>query len=65
MQYQFLRIADVQNLTGLPESTIFRWVATGKFPKPIKLGPRAVGWLQSEVADWQREKITASGRKVA
>ena len=29
----------------------------GLFPKAIKLGPRAKGWLASEIAAWQHERI--------
>jgi len=32
-------------------------VAQGKFPQPIRLGARAVGWLSSEVDAWIREKV--------
>ena len=27
-------------------------MAEGKFPKPVKLGARAVGWVESEVTTW-------------
>ena len=37
------------NRTGLSRSGIYAAVAAGKFPTPIKLGPRAVGWLESEI----------------
>jgi hypothetical protein len=29
--------------------------AEGRFPQRIKLGDRAVGWLESEVRDWRHE----------
>jgi len=31
--------------------------AEGRFPQRIKLGERAVGWLQSEVRDWLATRI--------
>ena len=31
-----------------------------KFPKPIKLGPRASGWLENEINEWIRSKIKES-----
>jgi len=32
-------------------------MAAGEFPKPVKLGPKSVGWLESEIADWQKNRI--------
>ena len=37
-----------------------RTVANGSFPQPIRLGARAVGWIESEVDAWIREQIAAS-----
>jgi len=35
-------------------------MAAGTFPKNIKLGPRAVGWLETEIDDWLQSRIQAS-----
>ena len=32
----------------------------GSFPKPVRLGARAIGWIESEVDAWIREQIAAS-----
>jgi prophage regulatory protein len=53
----FLRIADVCRATGLPQSTIYEMVSRGTFPKQVRLSPRAVGWVESEVLDWQSARI--------
>ena len=39
-------------MTGLGRSTIYAHMDAGIFPRPIKLGPRAVGWLQKEIEEW-------------
>ena len=57
MTQTFLRIADVVRATGLPQSTIYEMVGRGTFPKQVRLSPRAVGWVESEVLDWQHAKI--------
>jgi prophage regulatory protein len=44
-----LRRKQVQARTGLSRSTIYQRIAEGSFPKPVSLGPRAVGWLESEI----------------
>ena len=32
----------------------------GRFPQPVSLGARAVGWIEAEVDEWMRERIEAS-----
>jgi prophage regulatory protein len=59
-----LRLPIVKARTGLSRSTIYLRVAEGRFPAPVSLGGRAVGWIESEVNDWLTERIEAS-RKVA
>ena len=58
-----LRRKQVEARTGLSRSTIYQYVKDGMFPKPVPLGPRAVGWLESEVSDWiaGRVKIAREG----
>lgn len=57
----FLRMRDVQRVTGLGRSTIYRLIEQKHFPKPINLlGPRSVAWLESEVRAWQKAKIAES-----
>ena len=52
-----LRRAEVERSTGLPRSTIYELIARGTFPRPIQISARAVGWLESEVADWQKARV--------
>ena len=49
---RILRLGDVTRLTGLSKATIYRQIHAGTFPRPVKLGPRAVGWFANEVQDW-------------
>lgn len=44
-----LRMADVERLTGRSKSAIKRMVKEGTFPRPMKLGVRAIGWPASDV----------------
>ena len=68
---RFLRRPEVERVTGLGRSTIYDKIATGEFPKPVPLSGGAVGWLESEIAKWQaqriaeREKIASAPQKVA
>ena len=49
---QVLRLRDVKSRTGKSTSGIYADMASGKFPRPIPLGERTVGWLESEVDGW-------------
>ena len=55
-----LRLKQVCQLTGLGRSMIYQMQAEGRFPQRVKLGERAVGWLESEVRDWLATRIEAS-----
>jgi prophage regulatory protein len=59
----FLRRRQVEIRTGLSRSTIYQYVKDGAFPKPIPLGVRAVGWLESDIRDWIARRVSdARGR---
>jgi prophage regulatory protein len=55
-----LRRKQVQERIGLSRSTIYLRIAEGTFPKPISLGARAVGWLQSDIEAWLRRQVELS-----
>ncbi len=57
MPHTILRLPDVINRTGLARSTIYLYVSKGLFPKPVKLGVRAVGWLDTEVENWIETRV--------
>jgi len=46
------RISEVSNITTLGKSTIWLWVAQGKFPKPISLSPSIKVWRSKDIQDW-------------
>ena len=50
--FRAIRRQEVQELTGLARSTIYALVKAGRFPKPLRLGPRAVGWRLADVLAW-------------
>ena len=52
MSERIYRLPDVKAQTGLSRSTLYAMMAEGRFPKPMKLGERAVGWSESEIATW-------------
>ncbi|MDE2773224.1 MAG: AlpA family transcriptional regulator [Gemmatimonadota bacterium] len=55
-----LRLPQVLARTGLSRSSIYLRVADGTFPRPVRLGKRAIGWIESEIDQWIRAQIAAS-----
>lgn len=52
-----LRLAQVMHSTGLGRSTIYKYIAEEKFPIPLQLSERCVGWLESEVQQWIQSRV--------
>ena len=59
-QALILRRKQVEARVGLRRSTIYAKVAAGEFPAPIRLGTRAVGWLESEISAWVESRIAVT-----
>lgn len=59
----FLKLNEVVRRTGLSRSTVYNRVQDGSFPQPVKLGIRAIGFVESEVSDYIEARI-ASHRSV-
>ena len=49
MQESFIRLKKVESKTGLKKSMVYDLMSRGEFPKSIKIGERAVAWIESEV----------------
>jgi prophage regulatory protein len=58
--YQVLRLPQVCKVTGLCRSMIYQLEAERRFPCRIKLGLRAVGWIESEVQEWLAIRVQHS-----
>lgn len=59
---QFIRLPEVERLTGIKRTHIYRLQQLGQFPQRVKLSPRAAVYVASEVADWIATRI-AEARK--
>ncbi len=53
---RLLRERDVCEMVAVDRSTLWRWVSTGLFPAPIRIGPAAVRWRLSAVQEWMASK---------
>ena len=47
-----LRLPHVCEKVGRANATIWKDVSEGIFPPPVNIGPRAVGWRNSELTAW-------------
>ena len=54
---RMLRLSDVERMTGLRRSSVYERISLGRFPRPLRLSDRAVGWLAHEVEAWVHERI--------
>lgn len=59
---RIIRLSEVLVSTGLARSTVYKYVADGSFPRPVSLGDRAVGWVESEVQEWVLARIEERDR---
>ncbi len=54
---QILRRPAVEARTGLSRSTLYDKMSAGTFPRPVSLGEKSVGWLESEIDNWIEERV--------
>ncbi len=57
MPKRILRLPALMDKVGLGRSSIYAMMAEGTFPTPIKLGERAVGWVEEEIDAWLEARI--------
>ena len=60
MGYKIMKLHEVVGTTGIARSSLYKMIAAGTFPKPIQLGQRSVGWIESEVQSWIKSRIEHS-----
>ena len=58
---RIIRLPEVCGRVSLSRSTIWAYCRAGTFPKPIKLGARAVGWNEAAVTAWIEARTTDQG----
>lgn len=60
MTERHLRRPAVQTATGLSRSSLYAMMATGDFPRPVRIGKRAVAWRESTIEAWLASRPTAN-----
>lgn len=55
---KLMKLKAVMECTGLARSTVYKFIAEDRFPKPVKLGTRMVAWVEEEIQKWILERIS-------
>jgi prophage regulatory protein len=53
---QLIKLKQASELTKLSKSTIYTFIQAGTFPRPVKIGRRAVAWRLSDISKWLSDK---------
>jgi len=56
---RILRRPEVEARTGFKRSQLYKLMAEGSFPRPVKLSVRAIGWREADVESWLRSREAA------
>lgn len=62
---KIMRLRQVEETTGLKKTAIYARITEGRFPQPVNLDGKAVGWVESEIQDWLAERVAARPSKVS
>ena len=55
---RILRFAEVSQRIGLSRSSVWRMERKGEFPRHRRLSSNSVGWLETEIEAWLRNRPT-------
>ena len=47
------RRREVESFAGMKRSALYDAISKGKFPKPVRVTDRCVGWLERDLLAWQ------------
>ena len=49
---RLLNLAEVCKMTTLSRATVYRHIADGRFPRPLRLAGRRVAWRFRDICAW-------------
>lgn len=62
---RLIRLSEVMNKTGFGKAWIYRLISQNRFPQPVKIGIRAIAFIESEIGEWIQLTIENSRKHVA
>ncbi|WP_104657854.1 helix-turn-helix transcriptional regulator [Ralstonia insidiosa] len=60
-----INIKQVAEKVSLGQSTLYRMIAAGEFPKPFSLAGNQKRWLEEDIDEWLAEKAGKPSPRVA
>lgn len=60
MPQSLIRMPETMRRTGYGRAWIYRLIAQGRFPKPVKIGSRSIAFVESEIDEWINQRIAES-----
>jgi len=57
---RFVRLNEVEHITGLKKSTLYRLMRERKFVQCVQITPRTTGWSEAQVLQWVQDRIAAA-----
>ena len=52
---QIIRRKDIEERLKISRSSIYAMMSQDEFPKPVRLGRRAVGWKSTDIEKWLQD----------
>lgn len=52
----FIQLSTMRQITGVSDSTIRRWLRSGKLPAQVKLSERVTAWRVEAIRQWLEEQ---------
>ena len=65
MSNSLIRLTEVQRRTGYSKAWIYRLLKEKRFPSSIKIGSRAIAFIESEIDEWINQRIAESRGEAA
>jgi prophage regulatory protein len=63
---RILRVAEVRRFGGFKgNSTLYDAMSRGRFPRPVAISQKSVGWLEEELLEWRRQRVAERDKRLA
>lgn len=59
---RLIRRSEVLRLVGLSKSTLYERIAAEDFPRPVRVSPRCVAWVEADVREWIDARVRESNQ---
>ncbi|EMZ4246795.1 TPA: AlpA family transcriptional regulator [Salmonella enterica] len=62
---RFIRVPEVLRRVGFGRTKLYELIRQGRFPAQVKIGPRTVAFVESEIDEWIEATIRNSRQNAA